>query len=95
VLAIDWFYVRNTLTRQRLFELMDFRRLVTGWSAMTALVVGFTAMVPFMDTGLVVGPAAKALDGADISFYVGFVVGALVYWPLRKIETRRAALPSD
>jgi NCS1 family nucleobase:cation symporter-1 len=90
VLVIDWFYVRNTLTRQRLFELMDFRRLVTGWSAVTALVVGFTAMVPFMDTGLVVGPAAKALDGADISFYVGFVVGALVYWPLRKIESRRA-----
>jgi NCS1 family nucleobase:cation symporter-1 len=90
VLVIDWFYVRTTLTRQRLLHLMDFRRLVTGWSAVTALVVGFAAMVPFMDTGLVVGPAAKALDGADISFYVGFLVGALVYWPLRKIETRRA-----
>lgn len=69
---------------------MDFRRLVTGWSALTALVAGFAAMVPFMNTGLVVGPAAKALDGADISFYVGFVMGAVVYWPLRKIESRRA-----
>lgn len=90
VLVIDWFYVRDTLTRDRLLRLMDFRRLVTGWSALTALAVGFAAMVPFMDTGLVVGPAAKALDGADISFYVGFVMGALVYWPLRKIESRRA-----
>jgi hypothetical protein len=42
-------------------------------------------MVPFMDTGLVVGPAAKALDGADISFVVGFVVAAAVYFPLRKV----------
>jgi NCS1 family nucleobase:cation symporter-1 len=90
VLVIDWFYVHDTLTRQRLSHLMDFRRLVGGWSALTALVVGFAAMVPFMDTGLVVGPAAKAMDGADVSFYVGFVVGALVYWPLRKIESGHA-----
>lgn len=90
VLVIDWFYVRDTLTPDRLLGLMDFRRLATGWSALTALVVGFAAMVPFMNTGLVVGPAAKALDGADISFYVGFVMGAVVYWPLRTIESRRA-----
>jgi purine-cytosine permease-like protein len=45
-------------------------------------------MIPFMDTSHVVGPISKAMDGADISFYVGFVVGAVVYWPLRKIESR-------
>ena len=44
-----------------------------------------------MNTGLIEGPAAKALDGADISFYIGFIVGALVYFPLRKIEARRAS----
>jgi NCS1 family nucleobase:cation symporter-1 len=94
ILVIDWFSVRDTLTRERLLHLMDFRRLVKGWSALIALVVGFLAMVPFMNTSLIVGPAAKALDGADISFYVGFVVGALVYWPLRKIESRREVTPA-
>lgn len=88
VLVIDWYYVRHTLNRERLMELLDFRRLVTGWSALTALLVGFGAMVPFMNTGLLIGPAANALDGADISFYVGFVVSAVVYFPLRKIEAR-------
>jgi len=41
--------------------------------------VGFAAMVPFMNTGLVVGPVANALHGADLSFYVGFLVAGVVY----------------
>ena len=91
VLVIDWFYVKGTLTRERLQHLMDFHRLVKGWSALTALVIGFLVMIPFMDTSLIVGSASKAMDGADISFYVGFVVSALIYWPLRKIEARSVA----
>jgi NCS1 family nucleobase:cation symporter-1 len=91
--VIDWLYVRKTLTHERLTHLMDFRRLVQGWSALVALVVGFCAMIPFMDTSLVVGPISKAMDGADVSFYVGFVVGAVVYWPLRKIESRGTVIP--
>jgi nucleobase:cation symporter-1, NCS1 family len=95
ILVIDWYQERNTLTPEKLSSLMDFRRLVGGWSALVALVVGFCAMIPFMDTSLVVGAASKALDGADISFYVGFAVGAIVYWPLRKIEvSRRAQAPA-
>jgi NCS1 family nucleobase:cation symporter-1 len=89
VLVIDWYYTKSSLTHSRLMQLMDFRRLVKGWSALVALVVGFCAMIPFMDTSLVVGSVSKSLDGADISFYVGFAVGALVYWPLRKIEFGR------
>jgi NCS1 family nucleobase:cation symporter-1 len=46
-------------------------------------------MVPFMNTGIIEGPAAKALAGADISFYVGFIVAAALYFPLRNVETRR------
>ena len=63
----------------------------SGWPALLALVVGFGAMVPFMNTGLLVGPAANALDGADISFLVGFVVAAAVYYPMRRL----AAQPVD
>jgi len=94
VLVIDWYYMRTSLTRERLSHLMDFRRLVTGWSAVTALIVGFVAMIPFMDTSLLVGFISKRMDGADISFAVGFIVGALVYWPLRKIESRGQVTPS-
>jgi len=52
-------------------------------------VVGFGAMVPFMNTSLYVGPVAAHLDGADLSFYVGFLVAAAVYAPLRRWTQRR------
>ena len=65
-------------------SLMDPKNLNAGWTALVSLVVGFGAMVPFMNTGLLVGPVAKRLDGADLSFYVGFVVAFCVYLALRK-----------
>jgi nucleobase:cation symporter-1, NCS1 family len=36
-------------------------------------------MVPFMNTTVWAGPAARALDGADLSYYVGFIVTAAAY----------------
>jgi purine-cytosine permease-like protein len=70
---------------------MDFRRLVQGWSALVALVVGFRATIPFMDTSLVGGPISKVMGSADISFCVGFVVGAVVYF-VRLYFVRRPGL---
>jgi hypothetical protein len=49
-------------------------------------------MVPFMNTGLLVGPVAKALDGADLSFYVGFVVAAAVCLSLHKLVVPNPAV---
>jgi hypothetical protein len=42
-----------------------------------------------MDTSLYVGPVANRLHGADLSFYVGFVVAAAVYAPLRRLADGR------
>jgi hypothetical protein len=39
-----------------------------------------------MNTGVLVGPVATALDGADLSFYVGFLAAGVVYLALRKLE---------
>jgi nucleobase:cation symporter-1, NCS1 family len=48
-------------------------------------VLAFAAMVPFMNTSVIEGPAAAALHGADIAFYVGFVVAGLLYFWLRRV----------
>ncbi|MFJ8870440.1 purine-cytosine permease family protein [Streptomyces sp. NPDC102473] len=53
------------------------------WPALTAFVAAFTAAVPFMSTGLYVGPAAEALHGADLAYGVAFLVALSVYTPLR------------
>jgi NCS1 family nucleobase:cation symporter-1 len=86
VIVIDWYQRGGSVTRESLARLMSFTNLSTGWPALAALVIGFAAMVPFMDTGLVVGPVASALHGADLSFYVGFLVAAAVYSWLRRFH---------
>jgi purine-cytosine permease-like protein len=52
-----------------------------GWRGVLAYLIGFAAMVPFMDVGtLFEGAAAKALGDADISFFVGLPVAAGLYY---------------
>ena len=56
-----------------------------GWRGITAYVVGFAAMTPFFNVGtLYEGPAAKALGGADISFFIGLPVAGLLYYALSR-----------
>jgi len=52
-----------------------------GWRGILAYLIGFAAMIPFFDVGtLYEGPAAKALGGADISFFVGLPVAGVLYY---------------
>ena len=65
--------------------------LKPGWDALIALLVGFGAAVPFMDTSLYEGPASSRwLDGGDIAFAVGFVVALVVYGGIRRVATGTA-----
>ncbi|MFH8221139.1 purine-cytosine permease family protein [Streptomyces sp. NPDC018057] len=58
------------------------------WPALTAFAAAFAAAVPFMNTGLYLGPAAEALHGADLAYPVAFVAALLVYTPLRALRRR-------
>ncbi len=84
IVMIDWHYEKDTYTPGFLRRALGFRNLRNGWTALVAFVVGFGAMVPFMNTSIIVGPAVTALKGADIAFYVGFVVAGVLYFVLRK-----------
>ena len=56
-----------------------------GWRGLVAYIVGFAAMTPFFNVGtLYEGPAAKALGGADISFFIGLPVAAILYYVLAR-----------
>lgn len=56
-----------------------------GWRGLVAYIVGFAAMTPFFSVGtLYEGPAAKALGGADISFFIGLPVAAILYYVLAR-----------
>ena len=52
-----------------------------GWRGILAYLIGFAAMIPFFDVGtLFEGAAAKALGGADISFFIGLPVAGVLYY---------------
>jgi NCS1 family nucleobase:cation symporter-1 len=56
-----------------------------GWHGIISYLVGFGAMVPFFSVGtLYVGPIAHAMDGADLSLFVGLPVAGLLYWWLSR-----------
>ena len=56
-----------------------------GWRGILAYLVGFAAMTPFFSVGtLYEGVAAKALGGADISFFVGLPIAAILYYVLSR-----------
>jgi nucleobase:cation symporter-1, NCS1 family len=98
IVMIDWHYNKDRYTPSRLRETLSFGKLGNGWPAIVSFCVAFGVMVPFMNTSIIVGPIANALDGADLAFYVGFVVAGVLYYVLRKVavsqETKRASVPA-
>lgn len=83
---VDWWRRRGMMD---VTHILDLGRLRSGWDALVALLVGFGAAVPFMDTSLYVGPASSGwLHGGDIAFPVGFVVGGGVYALVRLVVTK-------
>jgi NCS1 family nucleobase:cation symporter-1 len=93
IVMIDWHYGRDRYSPSFLRSALLFRNLHSGWPAIAAFAAGFAAMVPFMNTSIVVGPVATALDGADLAFYVGFLVTGVLYYVLRKAAGRRSPAP--
>jgi NCS1 family nucleobase:cation symporter-1 len=99
IVMIDWHYEKDKYTPHFLRTALNFGNLRNGWPALVAFVVGFGVMVPFMNTTLITWhPVANALDGADLAFYVGFVVAGILYYFLRKwaadSATAQAAVPA-
>ncbi|MGW2856060.1 cytosine permease, partial [Streptomyces sp. NPDC001215] len=84
IVVVDWLARRGS----RIDLAAEAARPRPAWPPVLAFAVAFAAAVPFMDTGLYVGPVAHTLHGADISYYVAFVVALAVYAPLRARQAR-------
>ena len=54
--------------------------------------LAYAAAVPFMNTSLFTGPVAEAWHGADIAYFVNFLVAALLYGGYRLLGGRPANL---
>jgi NCS1 family nucleobase:cation symporter-1 len=54
------------------------------WDALAVYAVGLLAQLPFLATAFYTGPLVGPLGGADISWIVGLVVPAALYWLLAR-----------
>ncbi|WP_020495971.1 purine-cytosine permease family protein [Sciscionella marina] len=52
--------------------------------ALTAYIIGVLAQLPFLSTAFYTGPLVEPLGGADISWIIGLVIPAVLYWVLTK-----------
>jgi purine-cytosine permease-like protein len=58
-----------------------------AWRGIAAYLIGLAAMVPFFSTPKFTGPIAKALNGADLSLFLGLpIAGGLYWWFARTID---------
>jgi NCS1 family nucleobase:cation symporter-1 len=58
-----------------------------AWRGILAYLIGFGVMVPFFSTPKFTGPIAKALNGADLSLFLGLpIAGGLYWWFARTID---------
>lgn len=75
-----------------------------SWEALVAYFVAIGVEIPFMSTTFYTGPMVARLGGADISWALGLVVSAVLYWAFmrgkvthteaRTADTADVALPS-
>jgi NCS1 family nucleobase:cation symporter-1 len=82
VLVVDFYLLRRRGRGYRAIE--DFYQpdgpfKGINWAGFLAFVVGLAVSVPFMATNLYTGPVGHALGGADISYFVSFVVASVLY----------------
>ena len=50
-----------------------------GKQGIVSYLVGFVAMIPFFSTAIYTGPAAAALEKADVAFIIGLLVATVCY----------------
>lgn len=90
VIVVDWWIrSRGRNTVDPADEVTDRTDAV---AALVAFVVAYAAAVPFMNTSLFQGPVSVAWHGADIAYFVNFLVALLIYGGYRWFRQRSRGL---
>lgn len=90
IIVVDWrIRSRGRLTVDPALERTDRR---DGLVALVVFVVAYAAAVPCMNTTLIVGPIATAWHGADVAYFVNFLVALALYGGYRRVTRRHPSL---
>ena len=61
---------------------------------MVSFVLAYAAAIPFMNTTLIQGPVATAWHGADVAYFVNFLVAGVLYGGYRLMRRRGEVHPT-
>ncbi len=89
ITAIDWRY--RSAGRDAVDPSRETTPQTDALVALVSFAVAFAAAVPFMNNDVVAGPVANRLHGADLAYFVNFVVAVAIYGGYRLFTERRAA----
>ena len=81
IVVIDW--RRRSAGREVVNPAAETTSRVDAIAALVSFVIAFAAAVPFMNTSLFMGPVAERLHGADLAYFVNFIVAAAIYGSYR------------
>jgi NCS1 family nucleobase:cation symporter-1 len=89
VIVIDWRF--RTRGRLSVNPALEPTLRTDAIAAVASFVVAYAAAIPFMNTTLYQGPVALAWHGADVAYFVNFVVAGALYGGYRLVRPRSAA----
>lgn len=89
IVAIDWLI--RIKGRRSINPALEVTHRGDAIAAIVVFVMSYAAAVPFMDTTLIHGPVAQAWHGADIAYFVNFLVAAVLYGGWRIARSDRGA----
>ncbi|HEX3648837.1 MAG TPA: hypothetical protein VHV49_10435, partial [Pseudonocardiaceae bacterium] len=92
IVTIDWYY--RARGRHTLNPALERTNPTDAIVAVVVFVAAFGASVPFMNTSIIVGSVAKSWDGADVAYFVNFLVAAIIYGGYRMWRQRTATVPA-
>jgi nucleobase:cation symporter-1, NCS1 family len=92
VIVIDW--VLRTRGRDSVNPAEEPTKRADAIAALVSFVLAYAAAIPFMNTTLIQGPVATAWHGADVAYFVNFLVAAVLYGGYRLMRRRGGVHPT-
>jgi NCS1 family nucleobase:cation symporter-1 len=87
IVVIDWLI--RTRGRSTINPAEERTERADAAAALVVFILAYGAAIPFMNTSLIEGPVAKAWHGADIAYFVNFIVAAALYGAYRVVRMRQ------
>ena len=84
---IDYYFISQGKTGIPALYTPEGRYGAYNKTALTCYGVGVLVQIPFLNQKLYQGPISVLMDGADISWIVGLLITAVIYYPWAKRTT--------